>query len=126
MEKLEKLYDPLDKKTWKSRLAQFYDTLAWIYYRKGDASNLTKAFDNLYDHALSLEQESPIIYYHISRVRIAQIERIWQSISRKQKGKLVMNDSNKKLISHYLRDAFIYWRHAHRLDQEKIFMQGYD
>lgn len=119
MEDLEKVGNKLAIIDWKARQAQFYDTLAWIHYRKGGRDNLKIAFELLNVQALRCEQESPLIYYHLARVRLSQIENLWQDSSFVNEKKIEMTGRKASMISKYLRDAFLYWRHAHRLDKEK-------
>ena len=101
------------------RLAQFYDTLAWIHYRKSGKGNLTKAFNFLNRDAMKYDQESPLIYYHLARIRLSQIESLWQESFSAGVKRTSLSNPKSSMISNYLRDAFLYWRHAHRLDKEK-------
>lgn len=120
---LEKLIDnvdiPAEAPLWKERLAQFYDTLGWVYYRKGQSKDLNAAYNMLSYKALKCEQEAPLIYYHLARVRLAQIEQIWRDIPPSYRSQVNSYDKKAAEISKYLREAFLYWRHAHRLDKEK-------
>jgi hypothetical protein len=104
---------------YQERLAEYYDTLAWVNYRRGGSKGLEEAHKLLRDKALVLSPESALIYYHLSRVCLTQLERFWQSLptSSRTKGDLEPKEAHD--ISQYLRDAFFYWRRAQRLDTHK-------
>lgn len=103
----------------KERLCQYFDTLGWLYYRKGSKVYLDKAYRVLSEQGLVYNQESPIIYYHLARVRLTQIEQTWQKFSPVNHRSPKIKDEDLHTMSQYLRDAFIYWRHAHRFDVSK-------
>lgn len=119
MTKLIPISENLKIPNLRVRLAQFYDTLAWIHYRKGVKGSLNKAFVFLNQHAMKHDQESPLIYYHLARIRLSQIESIWQESFSAGVKRTGISNHKSSMISNYLRDAFLYWRHAHRLDKEK-------
>lgn len=117
LEILEKFEGLLHPSQLKERLAQYYDTLGWIYYRRGSKENLKKAYKTLCEKALPLNQESALIYYHLARVRLAQIEQVWLSVSPLNHDHEQISEEYLRKASKYIREAFINWRHAHRLDK---------
>lgn len=119
MMELEELFEnPQDKSNWKRNLAQYTDTIGWIYFNKGSEKNLEIAIQ-YFKQALEYNQESALIYYHMARTKLAQLEHIWHSNPDIRNGLTSKNEFDVLVISSYLRNAFLYWRHAHRLDKTR-------
>lgn len=101
------------------RLAQYYDTLAWVYYRRNKPGDLDRARALLETEALSRCHKLAVVYYHLSRILVTQMERAWQYTSAKTGTRADIHPVAAQELSHLLRYAFVTWRHAYRLDANR-------
>ena len=116
---LQNLLDPLTWATtnYEKRLANYIDTLAWNLFRNGQPSKLEKSLHLLKDIALHFDPGLAVIYYHLARICVGQLELVWQGLENPHR-------NNRKVAAHtaakiriLLRDAYLYWQHAQGLDK---------
>jgi len=95
------------------RLALYYDTLAWAYYRMRHQSadvrsSLQFAQDCLLNHALKHDSGLAIAHYHLARVYVALAEHQWRVIqfdSKKEKDRALQIPSWLSSASHHAKTA---------------------
>jgi tetratricopeptide (TPR) repeat protein len=119
MKKVSHLEESFVPGNWRAKLAQLYDTLAWVCFVQGSSSALAEAHKILSEESLKFDQKSAVIYYHLARVRLAQLEHVWQGLSAENRNNVDIDSNTAWMISQYFRDAFMYWRHSHRLDKAR-------
>jgi len=79
LEALQKASDPRHAANFDRYLVQCYDTAAWIYYRQvTPPDHLQIAETILREKALPLNQNAVIVDYHLARIHLRQLEKIWQ------------------------------------------------
>ncbi len=101
------------------KYGQYNDTLAWIHYQRNDSGDLERAKTILTDAALPACQNLAIVYYHLARILVTQLERIWQQIPALTGTRSDVPAHSAKQLSDLLRASLNAWRHAHRLDTSK-------
>jgi hypothetical protein len=99
---------------YQERLAQYYDTRAWLNYRSG---NLTEAKQDLVEQALPLSGGAAVIDYHLARIHLLEVERVWQNLTLDQRR--AVPKASAARINRSLRAAFQHWRNAQELDKSK-------
>lgn len=119
------------------KLAQYCDTLGWLYYRKAFHPNLDRQLRNkneivgesdpkeilplLADAEKYLKQgirynpTRSIIHYHLARVYVSYVELIWQLNPNALHEEKIGNQAHT--IDNYLTQAFRAWRSAQQYDQ---------
>lgn len=95
---------------YKQMLAQYFDSLGWIAFAQQKWEEANKAFVK----ALRHDQGSAIVYYHMTRVQLTQLEQLWQSLNQEQKRNVPAKES--EIVSQHFRDALSHWENAQRLD----------
>ena len=105
------------RKKIRRRLAQYYDTLAWIYYRRRSddiecVPDLEYARCILTQHSLKYDQGLVMPQYHLARIYIALAEEKWQN-SVKTPERVTQIAPH---IRHYLFKASHHCRIADKLD----------
>lgn len=115
---LQNLLDPLTWATtnYEKRLANYLDTLAWVLFRTGQIDKLEEAFKILKDVALHFDSGLAIIYYHLARICVRQLEVLWQGAKFRRGTKSVSARTANK-VGNLLRSASLYYRHANNLDR---------
>jgi hypothetical protein len=107
--------------TFKEHLAQYYDTLGWIRYRQG-----WEYSDEWFKKALEYNQGLAVIHYHLARVLLVQIEKIWQRLPSENRNNVPPEEALQ--ISDCLRSAQRHWYNArqfdvgHRLESKLIWL----
>lgn len=105
----------------RGKIAQSYDTLSWIYFRRSNRTTQKrpkKRKEFLYDAqaaaelALRYDQQTGVIYYHVARIHLTQVEEAWQGMTFKS-DKRIANVS--PIIDKHLRLAFRNWSSAQQL-----------
>jgi len=116
--RLQNLLDPLTWATtnYEKRLANYIDTLAWVLFRDGKPESLQEAFDILNNVALRYDSGLGIVHYHLARVCIGQLEIIWQETNNDARGRKTFPQRSRTQVRLLLRQAFLYWRQAQKLD----------
>jgi len=108
---------------YRQYIAQYYDTNAWYLFRSLDPSTsydkihnqLHSARELLANEALSYDGSSAILYYHITRIELTMLERLWQSIDTTN---IAMETASKSsIIDEHLSHAVLYWSRAVELDR---------
>lgn len=92
------------------KLALYYDTLGWIYYRKGGKRDYERAQEHL-ETALLYNANIMLSHYHLARILLTLFEQLWQA---NNKTNTVFNAKAKR-ISRYLREAFYHLNTAQEL-----------
>jgi len=119
------------------RLGQYYDTRAWALFRMENSKVIISNSEGslakkrkqpkdiklalnepqklLLNEALARDSSSAVIYYHLARISIAQLEVIWQSLPAEKRLLADVDSQTAHEISLCLRQALLYWRQATRL-----------
>lgn len=101
------------------RLAQYYDTHAWIYFRRRkkceprEESDLQTAITILKDFSLAYDQNHPMPHYHLARAYLALAEGIWQDVEKASPAIPKVAEE----IRHCLTQASHHWKIANSLDK---------
>ncbi|MBL8130210.1 MAG: hypothetical protein JNL42_00005, partial [Anaerolineae bacterium] len=111
---------------YKQYLAQFLDTKAWLIYLTadpGDAATylgeLEEARRLIAEEALKHDQDSAILYYHLTRLHLTMLERLWQSTELEAQNLLAARKA--MVIDDHLTKALRYWLNAARCDHNRRF-----
>ncbi len=109
----------------KQKLAQSYDTLSWIYFRLSNkhARNrpnkrgefLIKA-QSAAEIALRYDQQMEVVFYHLARIHLTQLEDAWQGLTSKRNEEIA---KIAPVIDKHLRLAFRNWRSAQHLPKSE-------
>jgi hypothetical protein len=101
------------------RLAQYYDTRAWIYFRRRQKhkhrsqSDLQTAIALLKNYSLAYDQNHPVLHYHLARAYLALAEAVWQDVEKATPKIPTVAEE----IRHCLTQASHHWKIANSLDK---------
>lgn len=118
--------------TFKERKAQYYDTLAWIYYGLGQQSQTNSPLEIapstqrieywelarklLTENSLETYHSVSVSYYHLVRLQADLLDEAWDNLMNVPPNDVTTRDEHRAKANYYIQQLIRNWRIAEKSD----------